>query len=274
MSAQPIRVSAEWLALREPADADARASDLVDLVRSYLSTDRPAVIHDLGCGTGSMGRWLAPLLAGPQHWVMYDRDADLLAHAAADMPDTAADGSAVTVETRQRDITRLERDDLADASLVTASALLDMLTADELDRFVVACAGAGCPALVTLSVVGRVGLSPADSLDERIAGAFDAHQRRTTDGRRLLGPDAAGVAVDTFTRLGSAVSVRASPWRLGADHAALTAEWITGWVGAACEQEPGLVPLAGPYLRRRLADAAAGRLDVTVHHHDLLAGPR
>ena len=58
------------------------------------------VVHDLGSGTGSMGRWLAPLLDGPQHWVLHDRDPDLL-HVAADAPAPAsADGSPVTVETR------------------------------------------------------------------------------------------------------------------------------------------------------------------------------
>ena len=71
------------------------------------------VIHDLGCGTGAMGRWLAPLLPGPQHWVVHDRDADLLALAAADPPGPAADGAAVTVEPRQSDITRLNPGDLA-----------------------------------------------------------------------------------------------------------------------------------------------------------------
>ena len=55
------------------------------------------MVHDLGCGTGAMGRWLAPLLPGPQHWVLHDRDADLLALAAADAPGPAADGAAVTV---------------------------------------------------------------------------------------------------------------------------------------------------------------------------------
>ena len=53
------------------------------------------------------------------------------------------------------------------------------------------CAGAGCPILLTLSVVGRVELTPADPLDRRVAAAFDAHQRRTTERGRLLGPDAA-----------------------------------------------------------------------------------
>ncbi len=44
------------------------------------------MIHDLGGGTGAMGRWLAPMLRGPQHWVVHDRDADLLAVAAATPP--------------------------------------------------------------------------------------------------------------------------------------------------------------------------------------------
>ena len=71
------------------------------------------------------------------------------------------------------------------------------------------------PALITLSVVGRVDLTPADPLDERIGEAFNAHQRRTTGGRRLLGPDARDLAADLFTRRGVEVLVRSSPWRLG-----------------------------------------------------------
>ena len=181
MTDQVVRVSDDWLALREPADAAARSRELVEHL-GPPATGR-WVIHDLGGGTGSMGRWLAPLLPGPQHWVVHDRDTDLLALAAADVPGPAADGAAVTVETRQSDITRLQPDDLAGATLITASALLDMLTEDELAGLVSACAAAGCPVLLTLSVVGRVDLTPADPLDRRVAAAFDAHQRRMTRAR-------------------------------------------------------------------------------------------
>jgi hypothetical protein len=231
------------------------------------------VIHDLGCGTGSMGRWLAPLLPGPQHWVVHDRDADLLEVAIADLPGPAADGAAVTVEATQSDITRLHTRDLADASLITASALLDMLTGDELARLVTVCTGAGCPVLLTLSVVGRVGLTPADPLDSRVAAAFDAHQRRTTERGHLLGPDAFAIAVEAFGRLGAEVLVRPSPWRLGASEADLAAEWFIGWVGAACEQQVALAAETDAYARRRLAEAAAGHLAVTVDHADLLVLP-
>lgn len=273
MTTEPVRAGSDWLALREPADARARATDLVDAVRSALGTGGRTRIIDLGCGTGSMARWLAPQLTGPQDWVLYDRDAELLDLVNAHPPGQSVDGAPATVETRLRDITRLAREDLVGASLITASALLDMMTADELHRLVVSCARVGCPVLITLSVTGRVDLTPADPLDQRIADAFNAHQRRTTGAGRLLGPDAAGAARGAFTRQGLDVVVRPSPWRLGPDQRALTAAWFTGWLGAACEQQPNLRPLAPSYARRRLAQAASGRLGVTVHHEDLTALP-
>ncbi|HEY1596576.1 MAG TPA: hypothetical protein VGF74_14350 [Thermoleophilaceae bacterium] len=273
MTAGDVRVSRRWLALREPADAAARAPELVErLVRRLPATGR-RVIHDLGCGTGGMGRWLAPRLPGPQHWMLHDRDADLLEVAAADSPGRAADGSEITVETSRSDIIRLDPSDLAGATLLTASALLDMLTEDELAALTTLCAGTGCPTLLTLSVVGHVELTPADPLDRRVAAAFDAHQRRTTERGRLLGPDAVEVAVEQLRRLGAEVVVRPSPWRLGGTEAELAAEWFSGWVGAACEQEAELAAEAGDYTRARLAQARAGQLAATVGHSDLLALP-
>jgi hypothetical protein len=274
MTVDAIRVSWGWLALREPADATARAPDLVGCLKRHLPARGSRVIHDLGCGTGAMGRWLGPLLPGPQHWVVHDRDVDLLALAAADPPGPAADGATITVEARQSDITGLDSGDLADASLITASALLDLLTEDELAGLVSVCAVAGCPVLFTLSVLGRVDLTPADQLDFRVAAAFDAHQRRTTERGRLLGPDAVALAVEGFGRLGAEVLVRPSPWRLGPLQADLTAEWFAGWLGAACEHQVELAAETDAYARRRLAQAAAGQLTVTVDHADLLVLPR
>jgi hypothetical protein len=251
MSATGVRVSPAWLELREPADAAARSTGLAERLRRYLPAGR-LVIHDLGGGTGAMGRWLAPRLPGPQHWVVHDRDETLLELAA------------VTFEARRTDIARLTPGDVAGANLVTASALLDLLTRDELDRMLGACSG--LPMLLALTVLGRVTLSPADPLDAPIAAAFNDHQRRG----RLLGPDAVAAAVDA---LGVEVIVRPSPWRLDAAHADLTAEWLCGWVAAACEQEPALAAETGAYRDQRLAQAAAGELAVTVDHADLLVLP-
>jgi trans-aconitate methyltransferase len=261
MSAQAVRVTPDWLALREPADAAARSAELAGRFARHVSAARRLVIHDLGGGSGAMGRWLAPRLPGPQHWVVHDRDPELLDLAVAARPRAAS----VTVEPRLSDVTRLEPDDLAGATLVTCSALLDLLTADELAGMLEACLG--YPMLLALTVVGRVALTPADPLDAQIAAAFDAHQRRD----RRLGPDAVAAAIELLHDTGAEVLIRPSPWRLGAAHAGLIAEWLDGWVAAASEQDPMLD--AGAYRDMRLAQAATGELAVTVDHADLLVLP-
>jgi hypothetical protein len=263
MSAQAVRVSPDWLVLREPADAAARSAELAKRLGRHLPAARRLVIHDLGGGSGGMGRWLAPLLPGPQHWVIHDRDPDLLERAVAAPPRSA------TVEARRSDITRLTPDDLAGADLITASALLDLLTADELARMLGTCAATGCPMLISLTVVGRVTMIPADPLDADFAAAFDDHQRRGG----LLGPDAVTAALGELRGTGAEVLVRPSPWRLEAAHADLMAAWLDGWLAAACEQEPALAADAGVYRDRRLAQATAGALAVTVDHADLLVAP-
>jgi trans-aconitate methyltransferase len=267
----------DWLALREDADATARAPELVELVRVHMAAGArpaaPAVIRDLGCGTGSMGRWLAPRLPGPQLWILHDRDPGLLASAAARMPGGAADGAPVTSRTQEGDLTGLRSADLAGTALVTASAVLDLLTAEEVDGLAAACAEVGAAALLALSVTGRVEFDPFDPLDAAFAAAFDAHQRRCVEGRRLLGPDGGAAAVEAFARRGAAVESRPSSWCLGADQLELADEWLRGWIGAACTQQPDLVRWAGAYLRRRLDACTAGQLRIVVGHVDVLALP-
>jgi len=267
----------DWLALREAADAAARATELVDEVRAQVAAgarpDGPTVIRDLGCGSGSMGRWLAGRLPGPQRWILCDRDPVLLARAGAGMPSAAADGAPVTARTWEGDLTGLRAEELAGTSLVTASAVLDLLTFEEVDGLAATCVQAGCAALFTLTVTGRVEIAPLEQLDVEFGAAFDAHQRRSAGARRLLGPDAGPAAVEAFTRRGAAVRTGPSSWLLGADQAELAQEWLRGWIGAACVQRPDLERHAAAYLGRRLDACSAGELRVVVGHVDVLALP-
>ena len=279
------RYAPTWLELREPADADARARDLLVPLRRQLARTTASrgtlLIRDLGCGTGSMQRWLAPQLDGPQRWILQDHDADLLAFATASAATLSADGSRVSVMPRHADLTQLTGGDLLSTSLVTASALLDLLSRDEIERLVSACVEAACPALITLSVTGGVDFSPADPLDAELTAGFADHLRHHVEGRELLGPDAAAATADAFTRRGWVVVQRPSVWRLGPDsafgdgRADLTAEWLRGWVPAAARHARRAVsPSDGTsYLTRRLDALATGDLRVTIHHSDLLALP-
>jgi SAM-dependent methyltransferase len=265
----------DWLDLREPADRRARSAELADELADALRPG-PVRVLDIGCGSGATTRWLAPLLPGPQAWVLLDRDPALLAL----VPDRTAavrdrGGVPVACSTRRAEITALTGRDLATFSAVTASALVDLLTACEIDDLAAACAAARVPALLTLTVTGPVEIDPPDpvdpGIDAEVTAAFDAHQRRTVAGRPLLGPDAASATVAAFRRHGMTVRTVDSPWRLDDGDRALTTRWLTERVGAAVEQQSDLETRATAALHRRLMNSAP--LRAVIYHVDLLALP-
>jgi len=266
-----IPVSVQWLTLREHADARSRSRALAS--RAARGMREPHVIHDLGSGTGSMMHWLAPLLPAPQTWVLHDWNADLLGHAA-ERAAVDSTGRPVAVTTSVKDVAHLRDGDLGGATLVTMSALLDVLTRDETEAVIRACVAAGAPALFTLSVTGRVSLDPVDPGDRVFESVFNDHQRRAADTRRLLGPDAGATAIDLFESAGWAVEVAETPWLLDAADRPLLDEWLEGWVAAAVEERPALEEWGDEYLQTRAVQLAEGTLKVVVDHQDFLAWPR
>ena len=267
-------MSSQWLRLREPADAAARSSDLARMVVALLDGAAPTVVHDLGCGSGSMGRWLAPLLEGPQHWVLHDRDRDLLGVAAADPPRAGADGAPVTVETRQDDLTRLGPDDLAGASLLTASALLDMLTAEELGRFVRSCVGGRLSHAA--DPVGHRG-RPAHPDGPPGCRAAAPRSTTTSDAR----PGVARSSGPTRRRRPSTPSAASGPGsrceRARGGWAPATSRWSRSGSTAGSGPPSSSGPSSPPTVPATSTDADTdlehGRLAVTVPHLDLLALP-
>jgi len=271
MSVLPL-VSPDWLVVRGRADDAARSASLAEAAARLIGPG-PLVVHDLGSGAGAMVRWLAPRLPGPQAWVLHDADPVILGHVGAR---SALDGFGlpVIVRTRVEQLAELSPRAFEGASLVTASALLDVVTHDEARAIVAACVASGVPALFSLTVTGRVRLSPRDPADAAIGTAFNDHQRRSADGRHLLGPDAADVVRGLLAASGWRVRTTRTPWRLGAGDGRLIVEWLDGWIDAAVEQRPELLPEVTEYRRRRDDELARGRLRVTVEHRDVLAWPR
>ena len=70
------RFDADWLTLREPFDHAARSVALARRLAERLPP-RPRLL-DLGAGTGSLFRFLAPIIGRGQDWILVDADAALL----------------------------------------------------------------------------------------------------------------------------------------------------------------------------------------------------
>ena len=270
MSALP-QVAPAWLLLRAEVDDRSRSAELARDAAALLPAGRQ-VVHDLGSGSGAMMRWLAPQLSGPQRWVLHDADAGILGHRDP-RPIVDAAGLPVVCRTSVEELEDLDPSTLAGATLVVASALLDVITAREAGIIVDACVEIGAVVLFSLTVAGRVDLDPPDQADQLFMNAFNAHQRRNVHGRSLLGPDAVGVVDHLFATAGWRVRTASTPWALMPADGTVIAEWLDGWLDAAVEQQPELGELAVEYRARRREQLAAGELCVVVHHEDLLAWP-
>lgn len=268
------RAANDWLSLRQDADHQARAaaSPLISMLNEYLNPTSEVEVFDLGAGSGANLAWLAPQIFLPQRWTLIDRDADLLSAAQfVETPDRV-----LSVSAQQRSIDELTAEELQSAGLITASAVLDILSVTQLDRLAALIHEARVPALLSLNVTGVVELSPALFIDEEITAAFNQHQRRSG----LAGPEAAHYLCEQLHLTGAKVKTIETPWLLGAgsnlhrpQDLALLERYLTERVAAATEQRPHLTDIADAWLSARIAQVRQYSLTVRVDHLDILALP-
>ena len=168
--------SATWLALREPYDARARNAAVLDAVAAFFRPQSSIAVVDLACGTGATLRTIGPRLPARQNWRLVDNDLSLLARAAG-----LARPPELTVAARAIDLVRdLEIALDGPTDLVTTSALLDLVSAEWLERFAVEAAARRLPVYAALTYQGRATLTPEFELQLRQGG----HDRRHRTPRR------------------------------------------------------------------------------------------
>jgi len=264
--------SAEWLSLREPADTAARSGDLTRLLADALPHSGPIRILDLASGTGANARYLSSRLRGEQHWLLTDHDPDLLSHAPKRL--TSGDGRACHVAVRSIDLSMLDDDHLfSDRHLVTASALLDLVSASWIDRVAHHCRRCRAVGLFALTYDGRIACNPVDSADEIIRELVNRHQRSDKGFGPALGPAASDSAARAFAGAGYVVRRAPSDWMLTADMSELQHQLIEGWAAAAREIDSRRSDEVEQWRSRRMALIDQGASTIVVGHEDLLAIP-
>ena len=264
--------SAEWLDLRAAADGRARSNDLTERLAGWQRGKTKLRVCDLGAGTGANLRHLAPRLGGGQHWTLIDQDQALLEIALARCRPLALDGFAAR-RAEMADPAWLKGADLATADLITASALLDLVSVDCLAGLMERGAAEGSAFFFVLTYDGRAEWRPRDPEDAAITAALNRHQKGDKGFGPALGPDSARPAARILEADGYRVTTAASDWRLGPEDGALQRNLAEGWAAAALELEPQRAAPVGDWLARRLAWIRAAQSHLEVGHVDLFAQP-
>jgi hypothetical protein len=281
-----------WLRLREPADFAARPATLTRAIAEVMPGDTPVSLLDLGTGTGSNIRYLADHLPGEQRWLALDRDATLLEELPERMSSWSAErgyearterGKCLVrgqhldchIETRQHDLGTLDDYRIfAGRHLVTASALLDLVSESWLLALATHCRAAGAVVLFAITYNGRFTCAPVEDEDDMVRELMNRHQK--TDkrlGGPAAGPGAAACAEQFFAGVGYTVRREPSDWTLGPTENDVQRLLIEGWAQAATEMSPERAPLIEHWRARRLTHVAASRSRIVVGHDDLAAWP-
>ena len=276
--------SAEWLALREPADHRARDQALQQSICEQLervarTEQRGVRLIDLGCGSGSNLRALAASLPAQQHWTLVDYD-PLLLTAARDALIAWADEvisndakltilkgtKALEIEFTQVDLARdIERVLACPADVITAAAFFDLVAEPWLIRF---CQALRTTLYTVLTYDGTEQWLPAHTADSSILKAFHAHQKTDKGFGVAAGPDAAAIMQRELAARGFQVSLAPSPWKIDQAEAAFMRALATG--SAAAVRETGLMNT------KQVEQWLAARVTAqhcTVGHWDILAIP-
>lgn len=264
--------TADWLTLREPYDAMAVDHGPLEALAAWAAA-RPAGLHvvDLGAGTGANLRRLATLLGPAQRWTLVELDPDLAAAGEASPPIAGVDARYRRLDLA-RDLERLAEDGPVD--LITASALLDLVSAGWLRRLASLRSRLGCALHASLTYDGRVAWSPDDPLDAEVWAAVDRHQRTDKGFGPALGPDAAPALARLLATADGVLTTVASDWRLGPDDTEIQRELLRGYAEAAAAVQPERAEAFRAWRHRRQEHLLAGVSTLTVGHQDLLFLPQ
>jgi hypothetical protein len=274
--------SADWLALREPVDHRSVSPLVRDAMRKWIGPRKQIDIIDLGCGSGSNLRGLAPYLPSAQHWRLVDWDQALLDHAHtaiaewADGAESSANSLAVRAAGKEIDVAFEQADLMKDyarvldkpAGLVTAAAFFDLVSAQWIADFCEALAQRRLPLYTVLTYNGKEEWTPPHVNDAAMLAAFHAHQQSDKGFGPAAGPGAIEALRKALEAQDYTVITDESPWRMDRGDARLIAELAAGTARAAVESGQVSESAAAEWLAaRRNADTCR------IGHVDLFAYP-
>jgi hypothetical protein len=273
--------SADWLAMREPFDHRSRSVRLARQLAERLPR-RPRIM-DLGGGTGSLFRFLAPIIGRGQDWLLLDADSALLDDAFGrtaawarrhGYAATAIDDTLHVSTSRGLWRLRVAARDLSAASFfhdtwdeeqdaVVCSALLDLVSMAWLRSLQ---SSIRVPFLAFLTADGRDTWRPCHRFDRIVRGAFRRHMHCDKGFGAALGTR----ACNALTKVSASAP---SDWRIPGAALRMQCALIDGTADAARATCPAKAWAITEWQEDRLRQALRGRLAITIGHRDILVLP-
>ena len=284
--------ASSWLDLREAADARARDVNLVTSLSTALNQSKEIRLIDLGAGTGSLCRYLAPTLRANQTWHLLDYSSSLLEEAEARFMTWAAQNE-LTVKSKagiwcaSNGVTEYriatEVWDFANGlgsfptslspDVITASAFLDLVSLSWIEQLVAFCKKLRTSFYGSLTYNGTMEWNPGNPSDSELLRFLNDDQQRDKGMGIALGANSSQAISKSFASSGFLVKTGPSPWCLTPTDSQLQKALLLQCVKLLEQKSNWPRCKIREWSNFRLAAIVAGQSQLKVGHQDIWAVP-
>ena len=227
-----IAADYDWLLLRYAADKRSRGQGLLKQLQTLLADKGEITVLDIGAGSGANLAFLAPRLnVSEQRWHLVDRDTQLTSkvsgalQALSKVDDIQLESNntelrfssgVATYTASTEDFLDVDSSIYQQAwDVVTANAVFDLLTIDQLRRFFILAKTHWTHnpwMYFTINLDSQMSFDPMMPEDEEVVRLFHLHMQRPQSFGCSLGNDSAILLNNIAKEVGFEVDLERSDW--------------------------------------------------------------
>lgn len=221
----------DWLEERYRLDAGARNKHVERAVLEAFQGFPPLYVLDVGSGLGANARYYSCLFSSNQEWILVEKSEVLSLRAIPSlrfwaeankwMTEELSEGLQVWMSEKEVRIKSIKASffdsseivDLFRINLVTANAVMDLVSEDQFVTFAENLISNRIPLLATMNYESMY-FEPEDEEDVEFIALYERHMKRSQEFGSAMGPDSTRRIIDFSVKRGCPVIYGKSTWNI------------------------------------------------------------
>jgi hypothetical protein len=281
----------DWLEERYRLDAEARNKRVEHAVLEAFQRFPTLCVLDVGSGLGANARYYSRLFSSNQEWILVEKSKILSLRAISSlrfwaeanewMTEELSEGLQIWLPEKEVRIKSINASffhlseivDLSRINLVTANAVMDLISEDQFVTFAENLISYRIPLLATMNYESMY-FEPEEEEDVEFIALYERHMKRSQEFGSALGPDSTRQIIDFSVKRGFPVIHGQSTWKIEYGDLKMM-RFLFRFIHQALSENirsKGERIRMEAWFRRKWQQVKSHKLKMVVEHSDIFAG--